>query len=379
MKRILLLFTLFIHLTALAQVDNIIVLIDVSGSVQKYDPTASAEVVSDVIEGLSISNPNFTLETFNGSKITPPLTGINKKMIVIPFGNLERDDFAKTIVPEDIFDVRDVRKILSYNFPKQFNDTKTYRELAEARTAELAKKYNMETYWLFMISDRTGNDFLGQDAGYSNEQQTLINSINTPVNKVDETKMGVIKFRGSSKYKIDISRFTLENWTPPPASSASSGSASSSEPAPCKIKLVTFASSTSKIPGKVDKTPFNVNWTCNCPEINSYKVSVSGIKGSKVDPNLRSRQVNGNSISFNLEDGNYRILVSAVGAGSSQAFIQVSTGSSMGLLLFLILILSGAAGYYFWNKNRSAKTTTKAPKKSNNNTGKAPDPFDNFH
>jgi hypothetical protein len=368
MKQFILLF-LLCSTTLSAQVDNIIVLVDVSGSVKKFSPNETSVVISEVIEGRNISNGNYTLETFSSSKITAPLTASGKKFIIVPFGNLERDSEAAFIKAIDIFNLTDVQGILNRDYPKSFSDSKTYRTLAIARTAQLAKKFEMETYWLFMISDRTGDDFLGQDAGYSTAQQELIDSYNTLTNKVDETKHGVIRYRNNSKYKVDISHLTLLNWVPPlsatsPTAPPASKGSGTTMPESCKVKLISFPNSTSKLPAKVEKTPFSVNWSCNCPEVKTFRVSINGLRGEKVDGQQRSRQITGNSATFNLEDGSYRVVVSAVGAGSSQAYVDVSTGSGVVFLIFILLLLAAAAGYYFWNKNRSNKP--KPPKTKSN-------------
>lgn len=378
MKKLFLLFCLC-STTLLAQVDNIIVLVDVSGSVQKFGPRETAKVIAEVAEGKTIGNGDYSLEIFSGSTIAPPLTSAKKKMLVVPFGDLRRDNETATLRATDIFNVSDVKVVLDKEFPTTFADKKTYRTLAMARTAQLAKKFGMETYWLFIVSDRTGDDFLGQDAGYSTEQQELVDSFNSPTNKVDETKLGVIRYKNAKKYKIDISRLTLENWTAPPSSTtpspppSSSGGTPSVTPASCKVKLVSFANSTSKLPAKVETSPFSINWSCNCPEITNYRVSINGLRGEKVDKSQRSRTITGNTATFNLEDGSYRIVISASGAGSSQAYVDVSTGSGTGVLIFILLLIAGALGYYFWNKSRANKSKTPTRKSSGTSSGSGTD------
>jgi hypothetical protein len=377
MKQFILLFLLSTT-TLFAQVDNIIVLVDVSGSVKKFNPNQTAAVIAEVIEGSAISNGNYSLETFSSSKIAAPLTAASKKILLVPFGDLRRDNDAASVSAIDIMNITDVKGV-NRDYPTSFSDSKTYRTLAMARTAQLAKKFGMETYWLFMVSDRTGDDFLGQDAGYSTAQQELIDSYNSPTNKVDETKHGVIRYRNKSKYKVDISRLTLVNWVAPPSATSpvttppSSGSTTST-PANCKVKLVSFANSTSKLPAKVETSPFSVNWSCNCPEITTFRVSINGLRGEKVDGTQRSRQITGNSASFNVEDGSYRIVVSATGAGSSQAYVDVSTGSGTGVLIFILILLAAGAGYYFWNKSRSNKPkSVKRSSSGSSNSGSGTD------
>lgn len=340
-----------------AQTDNIVILVDVSASVKKYisNPSEAGNAIADLIEAKVMSNGNFRYLPLSGSTITSPLASNGKKILIIPFGNKERDQEAASLQPTEIFNLSDVRTFLNSYYPSRYNDTKTYRTLALARTAQLAKKHGMETYWLFIVSDRTGDDFLGADAAYTQEQDDLIDSYNSITNKIDDTKIGFIQYLTTRKYKVDLNKIRLENYVAPSTSTAPTVAppSTSAENIGCKIKLASYANGTSKIPVKVNSSQFSVSWSCTCQDIKAFRVGITGIGGAKVESQLRNRLINGNTVSFNLEDGQYRITVSAQGsvASSDQTLIEVSTGSSMWLLWFLLLL--ACIGVYLFLRNRS--------------------------
>ncbi len=360
MKKHILKFTLLLFcFQAVAQKDNIIVLVDISGSITKYNknPITAAGAIADVIEGRSVTNSDYEFKDAKGGSIKEPLTETGKRIMIIPFGDKSTDYNSRNESPQALNSLNDARDFLTRRFPSSYPDQKTYRELALARTAEMAKRNGLSSYWLFIASDVTGDDFAGQAADYDKEQQDVIDSYKSPTNKIDETKLGFIKYRFNNTYKIEIYRIALVNYTPPPSSTGTTTNPPvvDTTQRTCKISLSSFAGGTGSKPRVVDKVPFSLSWSCDCPNITPFKVIVSGINGTKVDNALRSKIYTSTSAQYNLGDGKYRIVVQADGATSDSTTIEVKTG--IGGLFWVILgvIAAVAGGYYFYSKRGEQK------------------------
>jgi hypothetical protein len=136
-----------------------------------------------------------------------------------------------------------------------------------------------------------------------------------------------------------------------------------------KIQIMSPSKGTSKKPTEVTSESVNVGWRCpDCDDNTTYTVTVSGVEGNKHKE--KPLKIKGNSASFKLPSGKYKITVSGTnGASSDTSYIKVSGGGSGWLFILLLLAAVGVGGYFLWKnlKNKPPTQNNSNDNYSNNN------------
>ena len=359
MKRRLLALVFFLACTLITRAqEHIFVLVDVSGS-RGMDPikTEAKDQVYNLLMGQYTAN-GWNPVTITDKKVSDiissaskqPLIGNNSWICIVPFGN--KDTYKRYSITQSKNYPLDFQNLFLQHYPASFKDGYTYIQIAEAFTASLAKTYNINEYYMFIVTDGLGDhDDTDSKHTYDPFEESLLLEWNN-------TSSSIVKNVGTltkSKYYINLRKVTNVKGTQfpvtpgvvPPAivdsSSAIPKIVISSPPEGKKNKEAVIKTET-----------LNVNWACqNCPQGIKFNVMVSGYGGNK--SRETKKELSANTATFKLPDGKYRVTVSSPNypaAASDTTFIEVSTGSYGGLLAALLLAALAGGAYMFWNKKR---------------------------
>lgn len=352
--------------------DNIIILADVSKSVlsnvknpHEIAPTVLHSLISG--GGLSSANP-FTAKP----KQRLPTTWIDdkKKLMVIPFGDLNTDKVVSVGVSTDEYSSLKKDFFISAvnrKWPNlsRYKDNFSYRRLAMARAASLAKKNGFSSYWLLIVGDNIDSEKKGATS-FEKEAQDVLNNYNPREDKI----IGTVKLAGlKNDFGIEVRHIVLD--------SATVGPHIDTLCVDTEINFKTKSSNSNRI--EIDESMSKLSWECNCDTVSTYTVSVKGIDGAKVNVNLRTFETSDTNLGLkSLESGDYNITVSAGGI-SSTAYITVK-GSNLVIWLIAIALIM-LAGYLGKDKIKALLATFDRKRKKLNsvseNSGNFSDSDDN--
>lgn len=344
---------------ALAQ-DHVFILVDVSGS-RGTDPikTEAKNQVYNLLLGQYFSNgwtpANVTdkkiLDLINSTS-KQPLISQNSWVCIIPFGN--KDTYKKYSIAQNKNHPINFQNLFNQNYPSKFNESYTYNQIAQAFTASLAKSYNINEYYMFVVTDGLGDqDDTNSKNNYDSFEENLLLEWNN-------TSSSIVKNVGAltkSKYYINLRKVNNVRGTTIPTNPGIQPPAII-DPTTANA-VITITSPPEAKKGKeheLKSENVNINWTCNnCPQGIRYTVLVSQYDDGKLRETKKDLVVN--TATFKLPDGKFRITVSSSNYTASSDFtcISVSTGGYGWLVFLLLLIAAIGFGYYFWNKKRQEK------------------------
>ncbi|MBE5322024.1 hypothetical protein IM793_22910 [Pedobacter sp. MR2016-19] len=358
--------------------DHVFVLVDVSSS-RKSDPI-KFEAQRQVMGLLTAQyNQNgWTATVLTDRKISDLVSGQGQSIVgnqswmsVIPFGAKNRYQNYK--IQRLGTNPQDFQTFFGSNFPRKFGDNYTYIQIAEAFTASLAKTYNIDEYYMFVITDALGDqDDTDSRNDYTDFEQELLLQWNNSASSIVKN-IGTLS---KSKYYIQMRRVTNVQNSQIPTTTAPSPVTSAIPPVNQQsvIKILSPSKSTVSQPVQQKGENINVSWSCNnCPSGAKFNVILSGYGGSKFrEP---KKDLTGTNTSFKKPTGGkYKIIISAANfqAQSDLTFIEVSPGGS-GILFLAAIIILGIVGYFFWDKSRRKKVNTPESEKSDDIFSKSSD------
>lgn len=344
--------------------ENVFLLVDVSGSITDRPSINEAkDIVLKILAGtpFHISQyPNWEPYLIEDRNIDDLINGmsssglisVNSVFAIIHFGEKEtstREHFVTRIrnFPEDFL------TFFEENYPNQFNENWTYYSFARAYTAELAKRNQIQEYYLITIWDGRGEQ-MGPE-GYTEYENQLVAAFNNPSTSVVEEVGNLTKELGHTKrYKIEFTRIDITDVVLPPPPDP---------PDLAVIQLASLANGTRQNPIDI-KGNIQLSWTCsNCPKGVRYKVTITGIDGTTSPKPQPVKPTLSNSCNVELDPGKYRIRISGITNNnapvrSAQTYIKIKGGGGgAGFLIFLLLAAFAGGGYYLWKKQRDNKIT----------------------
>lgn len=350
-----------------------IILNDVSGSLQPKEMEDLKQATIDLLMGNQINQSLFKALSGSGSfKVNP-----GDKIMVMPFGD-KLTVMSYTPELKVIANQNDVDLYIKSKFRTKPTDSRTYLNLAISRCAMIAHQNSIMEYTLIIASDNINDDFGGSKTGYTPDEQDIVNLYSTiatisPASKfVYNTRKAVTLsvnpinlkgYGGVSDQDGDSIPDTLDNCpNTPPGTKVDQFGCPDTIPDILKITLSSYGSGTTQKPISCKENNLTITWSCpNAPKNAKYKIRLSPVNnpGAKPKPPI---EVVGNSYNIqNLEDGKWKITVSASNfqSSSDNTVIEVNSGGSLGFLWVLIIIIAGAAGYWYWSKKRKEKEERK--------------------
>jgi len=248
----------------------------------------------------------------------------------------------------------DFLTFFSSNYPTVFNEAFTYYNIAKAYTAELAGQNNIRQYYIITIWDGKGEN--AGSGGYDYYEDNLISAFGN-LSSSQVVGIGSLKkeLGGTRRYKIDFTKVDIQGIQLPARTPGQPGTDNKFE-----IKINSYAGGKKDKEKEVKTENIKLSWTCSgCPSGINYKISIRGYDGIAYKEN---KETSANSYSTTLENGKYRINVTASGQAedvsikSDNTYIQVNTGGGSGVLIFLLILAALAGGgYYWWKKQRDTK------------------------
>jgi hypothetical protein len=372
MKRLLtILFCLTCTFAAVAQ-EHVFILVDVSGS-RGADAikTEAKNQVYNLLLGQYSAN-GWNPVTITDKKISDlinsvsrqPLIGQNSWVCIVPFGN--KDTYKRYTTGQNKNHPIDFQNLFNQNYPTKFTDGFTYMSIAEAFTASLAKTYNINEYYMFVVTDGLGDqDDTNSKNTYDSFEENLLLEWNNASSSIVKNIGALTK----SRYYINLRKVTNVKSSQIPTNPGIQ------PPPPIVDTTAQVAAITISSPpeGKRNKEVeiksenLNINWACpNCPQGIKYTVMVSEYDGGKyreIKKDLLS-----NTASFKVPDGKFRITVSSPNyptATSDTTFVIVSTGGYGWLLFLLFLIILVVVVIKIWNDKRKRDSKKSSSAKAN--------------
>ena len=349
--------------------ENVVVLVDVSGSVHPTAASEAKELIKELVVNSTFSQnrfPNWSFGTCsNGSSLkaisegkqVAPLVGSNKKVYLRTFGNKNRARVAPH--RSEISDPLDFAEFIDEHYPRSFSDGFTYISLAKAQAARDAFDDGLCSYLLIEATDNK-NDYTGEypndDPNYTESERSLIDVYDLQ-GQIDKSKICYINFSKDRNFRIIISRVILvecglpdnpqEEVVPPTELALPSvviNSMSKSEKAPSQRKL-----------------PTTLSWSCrNCPEENmKYRVIISKkVGGSYTEtvvskPNVEYTQLLIREKDLGGSSGSFKVQITAMGPSirsirSGEGYFKMGGGNGGFFPLFLFLVIMGLGGRYVY-------------------------------
>lgn len=355
----------FLLLSILGQAqDHVFILVDVSGS-RRNDPIKmdARNQVHDLIMGNYQTNgweavkvTDKKLDAQINGKSQKALIGANSWVCIMPFG--EKGTYQRYELQQNKNHPADFNQLFNTHYPTVFRDNYTYIQIAQAFTASLAKSYNLNEYYVLVVTDGLGDqDDTNSKNSYDSFEEELMLEWNNASSAIVKN-VGTLK---KSKYYINLKKVenvkgtsipTSANVTPPVIPAIED----TTPPTPV-IKITSPAQGRKNQETELTTETLNINWTCtNCPKGIKYNVLVSQYEGGKYRE--AKKDIYSNATSFKVPDGKFRITVSAANYPEAKAhytYVKVGTGGFGWILFLLFLLALAGGGYYFWNKQRGAK------------------------
>ena len=372
--------------------ENIVVLVDVSGSVHKTAATEAKELIKELVANSSFDSRKFPLWSFgtcsNGSSLESisegqqldPLVGTGKKAYLKSFGNKNRASVAPYTA--NISDPLDFAEFMDSYYPNTFSDNFTYISLAKAQSARDAFDDGLCSYLLIEATDNK-NDYTGEypndDPNYTEAERSLIDVYDLK-GEIEKSKICYINFRPDRNFRIIISRVILVECglegdlmdedpiqEPVPVS----------PPSPPTVVISNMSKSEEDPSSR--KLPTTLAWSCrNCPEEGmKYRVIVSKKEGGSFSqtviskPSIENKQILIREQDLGGKTGNFKVQISATGPSirsikSGEGYFKVGGGKSNLLPILIFLAITGLGGRYVYNnylnkpgnsKQRSERST----------------------
>ncbi|MGB8193116.1 MAG: hypothetical protein WCF67_14405 [Chitinophagaceae bacterium] len=358
-------------LSALPQ-QNIVILVDVSGSIPQLARTQTKNVLKDILMGKPISDPSFYYEKDPNSSLNingTPLVSNGSQVLLIPFGDKSTSDkYAEIKVsnyPGDLLNFIDI------NYPTVFSDGFTYLTLAKAKAAQLAKQKGISRFMLLLISDNISDFTGGKSPNYTTYEQQLVDNYNSQSNPITEGGVdGYVKLRGNSDFKIPIRTMDVSKYQAIPNPSQNPPTTTPATPANTTLSIEftgALAAATRKKPAVIKSNNVTVSWQCrNCPDNMRYNLIFTQIEGGKFR-DANSKNISTPSVLKKLESGVYKITVSgevpyrSMPVSGAITYVSVETGS--GSWWLWVLLLAGLIGLIIYmNKENQKKKIRKEGK-----------------
>lgn len=332
------------------------VLVDVSGSGPKPAIRDEAKnIVKDLIQGkfdqTVYKNWKWTYQEGVISQIVAgtgsPLIAKDNFLIMMPFGSKNRYRRHKITAIQDF--PNDVITGYDKYYPKRFTDGRTHRDLANAMTASIAAKKQINTYYLIEVSDFL-NDVKSTN-GYTAKEQAALAAYGSST--VKSIKLGTLfcEESGAKNYQIQIRKVAVSNIPQNPNPGVN--------PAQSGLQLVR-PKGTKRKPAVIESSNLTVSWRClGCPPNTAYRVTLKHLTDRK---NTLRQKVQGSSYTFkDLKAGIYRVTV-AGNNSSKTGYAEIKNSSSILPIILFLALLGG--GYYIWNNYIRGRAN---PSNNNNN------------
>lgn len=370
---LLLLTGLLAMISPKAQPQNIVLLVDVSGSIPHTARNEAREMIKNVLTGRNFSQSSFYYERDPKStmNISTPMASNGSHILLMRFGNKETsDDYADLVIrnyPTDLMDFIDA------HFPtaSEYKDQFTYLTLGKAKAAQRAKQLGMSKFMLLLVSDNI-NDFTGGSSpNYNQYEQQLVDNYNSMSNPVwEDAIQGYVRLKGNNDYKIPLRNVDVSLVKVVPSPNPGPVPPPDSAAAPLSIEFAgPLATATHKQPAVVKSEAVNISWLCkNCPDNTLYNVIVSQTEGGKFR-DAKSKNISVPSVTKKLESGVYKITVSGtipnseVQVAGAVTYVSVDSGTGT-WWLWIIVILAVIGGAIYWNKDRQKKKIREVTKGS---------------
>ena len=311
MRRLLfVLITVFSLITIKAQ-ETVFVLVDVSLSIKPDELSDAKQALTEVLTGQQLSKAIFVAGTEKdlNFKLKP-----NDRLAISTFGSFRT---TQNIFPylTTIKNVNnDVEQILN-TVTWMPRDKQTYYTLGKAKIAAFAKERRINSYRLVIISDNINDDY-GKDGRPDYERddycQKLCTEYGTVSNPVSEAAYIKLKFDSKKEFCLSFSpKVDVDKYTPPPFQPTNNG-----------ITITTPIKSKIGNEYELNNGTVTVAWVCkNCPNGTIYQCYVEGYDGTNFSE-LKDTLSN-TSTQFKLQNGKYRIIVSASGISADTTYIKV--------------------------------------------------------
>jgi hypothetical protein len=305
--------------------DNVIILVDVSGSVNTTAATDAKELIKSIVNGqFNAANypnwqswsvtrtPNFSeLYDMSQSKQTTPLIGVGQQVALMKIGIKDRcyEPFNST----SISDISYFNDFLDKKFPADFNDEWTYIDLTRAKTAASAHARGIDSYYLFVASDEV-NDAKGinipNNEKYNTNEKTLIDEYGLDGN-INVSKLATINYRDDN-YSITIFHVEITKFSP-------------SAPTNCGLEFInTFAKADTV--GLGNNNSPTIEWKCsNCNTNTKYALYLSKKDKVAFGKAIIQEVTAQKSYQYNnLSTGVYRLTIKTNGClGQDECFFSI--------------------------------------------------------
>jgi|GEM_PF-6747859 len=380
---------IFLRLTVLASIviparaqQNVVLLVDVSGSIPNAARNGAKDMVKDVLMGQAISNHAFYYEMDPQSTLRmpgTPLVSSGSHVVLIRFGEKVTSDGHSDAILRNF--PADLDNFLDAHYPtaSEYKDQYTFLTLAKAKAAQVAKQLGMGQFMFLLISDNINDDFThGNSPNYTGLETQLVESYNSKSNPVMEGGIdGYVRLRGNNDFKIplrmlDVGQMKTVLPVPPITPITPNGGGTTIITIPDSMPLTiefsgNLASASRKLPAVVKSNSVNISWLCkNCPDNTLYNVVVSTVDGKTKDGN--SKNLSLPSLSKNLESGTYKVMVSGEVPGSNRpvssamTYITVDTGGGA-WFLWVVLIAGLIGGSIYMYKQQQKKKIREGTRK----------------
>lgn len=346
---------MLLFLTANSQ-ENIFILVDVSESSIKQDLINAKQALFEILSGNNLSNS--FVQGGNSQDLAPFKLNSGDKVSISKFGDQQT---TKSINPNPVVInniATDLANLFS-TFPIEPKGKTTYVRLAKAKIAEYAKKNNIKTYKLYMISDEYTDNFGSNGKpNYSDPYfSRLADEYDTKNNPAHEDSFILVRLNNSTNKefkltfipKVDLSKYNL------PGNATPSTTTNSSYEGSCiQFCFPLKGDCSTKEETEIKTGTLQVCWSCqNCPDNARFDVRVNNIKNNKIK---EIKNIPLGFAKFDLPDGKYKVTVFAINfSASATTTVTISTFNPIWIILFLFLLAAATCGYWYWNKKRQEK------------------------
>ena len=331
--------------------NDVIVLIDVSGSIDNDLFLEGKDGIQSLLLGNSIAN-KFIGDADNILKTGQPLIGVGNRLLLLPFGNknklgyLNDSKYPMEImqkVPEDIY------KEFT-NYPRYPNDTRTSLHLAEVKAGFRAHKDSLSEFILITASDQNPDE----NTDLTTSDQNEINTWDNSSHKVDNVKIAVFKNIRDQRYCIIIQKYDISSWT---SSYKKKSPPTIMDKAP-KVELAKYKGGSLSEPKVAESKDIALTWFCtNCPDNVTYILNVIN-QNDKKAKNIRNKKLSSNSYKCELVSGTYKVTINGISSDNTtiqpaKTYIKVGGCNPIGWILFIIVLIGG--GIYLINYLKKRK------------------------
>lgn len=363
----------FLLLTSLIQArqgNDIVVLVDVSGSVRNIVPARqeARDILKDLVtrgqfNAGQYSNWEFSTAVGNLASIRQgggnPLLGLNHRVFLRKAG--EKNTSLAPVASQNVCNsLLDFDQFLDDQFPTSFTDNWTYLKLAKASAARFALQNNTCSYLLIEVTDSREDRI--PSSPYSTEEQNLVDSYGVKSN-IETATVGIIRYKPESNYQIIISEVNIVGNNCQQTAPCAANNTQPSRPVPVANPRIVLnrLSDNDKEPEVLEPNDgrLTLSWQCiDCPDAVNYRVILkkSGTNQSEIlvsESNLAREQL----VVSDLSAGEYEFSVSASGTlvsiKSDKGYFKIKGGG--GFWIVLVLLALGLGGFAVYKKVSSGQ------------------------